>query len=375
MKITLNRSVLVLSWPCFAYLRGSDDCQILLDIAEYRRVEAGTKVISLSQTMEHIAIISKGEVAVCAAGEVVESLRLRMGSLFGEMEFFNPSRCMANVIARVPTEVVLLPYTKLKSLMDERPDIGMRLCQGFLKVLAEKKALVTDSLNQWKIDRSVKHVAHALAAPIASLEGLTPSLSELSHDQMVLFQKTLSRMKHIASSLSEPPANQPEIEPVSLFLIAERARVVLEEKKAQFAYKGEVSLTLHQSIEDKSVHIACKIISLERVLSNLLDGAYEAVSPGGKICVRLKAHSDMVTIEVEDDGKDGPKYLLGLLENRHDGMHRYGFGIAYVTQTVKKWHGQFSVGSGSSGGTVVSMTFPQVEAMGAASTEEYLPTL
>jgi DNA-binding NtrC family response regulator len=96
-------------------------------------------------------------------------LRLHEGSLFGEMEYFEPSPSLATVVAVTDCEIISIEYEALRRITASNPQLLIQLNRGFLKTLTEKHRLVTDSLIEWKSDSEPFHRTSPAHRPSLSI--------------------------------------------------------------------------------------------------------------------------------------------------------------------------------------------------------------
>jgi two-component system sensor histidine kinase MprB len=88
-------------------------------------------------------------------------------------------------------------------------------------------------------------------------------------------------------------------------------------------------------------------VDLKRSAWNLLDNARRAVAQGGAVEVRVRRHRHDALLEVADSG---PGF-------GHLALHQ-GHGLVGVRRFAKRFGGDFSVGSSSLGGALVTLRLP-----------------
>ena len=88
-------------------------------------------------------------------------------------------------------------------------------------------------------------------------------------------------------------------------------------------------------------------VGLKRVVWNLLDNARRAVAAGGEVEVRVRQRGRDAFVEVADSGPG-----LGQLAPQH------GLGLIGVRRLAERFGGDFSIGTSSLGGALVTLRLP-----------------
>lgn len=226
-----------------------------------------------------------------------------------------------------------------------------------------------------QIGELATHVAHDIRSPLAVLESLQKEIISNSKEQGELLRSSIRRIQSIAEDL----------------LLRYR------EKKSQISIHSEpknfnVNLALKRLIEEKvcshrdrpSVRVLFKNCAyfitasfsssqFERVVSNVLNNAIEAILHSGDVTLRIKVRSELedifetdlnyFLIEIEDNGcgipADKIKAVLhnGLSLGKEKGS---GLGLSYVRHRIREWGGKIEIKSELGSGTVVRLYLPYV---------------
>ena len=88
-------------------------------------------------------------------------------------------------------------------------------------------------------------------------------------------------------------------------------------------------------------------VGIKRVVWNLLDNARRAVAKGGDVEVRVRQRGRDALLEVADSGPG-----FGHLPPQH------GLGLIGVRRFAERFGGDFSVGTSSLGGALVTLRLP-----------------
>jgi len=116
-----------------------------------------------------------------------------------------------------------------------------------------------------------------------------------------------------------------------------------------------------EKYHQKDIVLRQNQLSIERVFSNLIKNAVEAIGIEGKITIKTFSEADHSVIEIEDDGCGIEKAKLPLIFNdlytsgKENGT---GIGLAFVKKTIENACGSISVRSKLGQGTTFCIRFP-----------------
>jgi hypothetical protein len=100
---------------------------------------------------------------------------------------------------------------------------------------------------------------------------------------------------------------------------------------------------------------------LSRILSNLLDNAYEALGKQGHILITADKVPKGILLTIKDNGIGIPENFQSQIGERGFTLGKptgKGLGIWFAKQTVLQWGGTFEVSSSENKGTTITMTLP-----------------
>jgi signal transduction histidine kinase len=111
---------------------------------------------------------------------------------------------------------------------------------------------------------------------------------------------------------------------------------------------------------------------LEQVIVNLIENAMDAVTPAGRIFVRLRRAGVTVSLEVEDDGPGMTEEVLNratepFFTTKPAGKGT-GLGLAIAASIVRAHHGTLELKSQKGAGTRVDVRFPLPEQLRVSTT-------
>jgi len=215
-------------------------------------------------------------------------------------------------------------------------------------------------------------VAHDIRSPLTALGAATKGL-EIPADQRTLIDGAVGRMQAIANDLLHryraPGAEigaKAEICPLSDLI-----EQVIAEKRIQHKDKSSVSIEFGGG---DGIKAAVAPREFQRIISNLVNNAVEAIDKGGTVSVTLSALDGKALLSVKDDGKGIPPEILAKLcqkGNTHGKAGGTGLGLYHAKRTVEEWGGLLTIKSEPGKGTAVTIELPRA-ARSAAPKEAVL---
>jgi CRP-like cAMP-binding protein len=135
------------------FFAGFDDDEIdaFIDVSDHRSVPAGHVFFGMGNLNTSLFIISAGSVKIDRLGtaEDIPLATLGVGQTFGEMSFMDDSRTTAAVTATEPTEVLEVSREAVDRLLDEKPDMGVKLWRNFALDLKQRLTKTNEVIDQY----------------------------------------------------------------------------------------------------------------------------------------------------------------------------------------------------------------------------------
>lgn len=243
--------------------------------------------------------------------------------------------------------------------------------QKYFKNLLEQERLA-------QIGETTRQIAHDIRSPLSALQVATQDLSGLDEDRKNLVKAATERIKKMADDLlKKESAPAPKKSSNSNKKAAETASKdivdlssVVEQACAEksMTFQGE-SVKLSCETPLSPTYVSLNSMTFLRVLSNLLNNAYEGVVEKGEgiVNVQLKSSAETAMLTVVDDGVGIPEAILTSLgkeqvtskENHSDSGS--GVGVLHAYREIKKWGGTIQHQNRDGGGTQVMILFPVVK--------------
>jgi len=202
-----------------------------------------------------------------------------------------------------------------------------------------------------------KQVSHDLASPLSAINNLIYA-AKFDSEQLDLFKAITKRISDISRDLlrqgedfsSEETSNVSEL--ATIFIPK-----LLNEKIIEFSNDVKIE---YEIINKSSSLIALNSIEVLRVLSNLINNAYEASSEKKMITVKIFEDEKYFNLSVKDAGKGIPPDVLKKLniESFNYGKKGSGLGIYGARKILEKVGGKIVIKSDLNIGTEVLVSIP-----------------
>ena len=232
-------------------------------------------------------------------------------------------------------------------------------------------------------------LAHDIRSPVAAIRTLANMPGDLTDAEKLIISRAASRVEEIAESMMTKfrghrlglgqLGQQVEVKPATNegASFATMLTGLVEEKGIKFRHLLDIKLSLDIRPEAK-LHRCENADIVARVVSNLIDNAYEALSSAGlhqdgnsgMIMVRASLESDQnICIEIEDNGPGLPdkvyQSVIGqigtesiLLAGQSSKPTGNGIGLLAAKRNIESIDGEFIIRSKSGEGVVVKILLP-----------------
>lgn len=250
-------------------------------------------------------------------------------------------------------------YQKLKSVVHEKEKLEDRLgktdqeAQNLKRQIAIHERLAT-------IGKLAGGIAHEFNNPLDGVMRYTNLCLEHVTDDVVRgylieIKQGLNRMAKIVRNLLACSRNE-----------------MPQKKNVDFALVLEHALTsIHADLAGKNIIITKDLqehmppildLGLERVLSNLLRNAADAIYQDGEILIRAKYGNSKMIIEVIDNGSGieeaNLQQIFEPFFTTKDIDKGCGLGLTIISEIVKSYNGNIEVSSRIGKGTTFTITLP-----------------
>lgn len=218
--------------------------------------------------------------------------------------------------------------------------------------------------NEILFARSAAQVVHDIQSPLMALDSLSNELVHLSQEQRWMIGASIHRIQEIGENLLACHRSLRDSKPEmviqnSVEMIGPLLENLISEKKWQFK-NADVSIKLQSEVSLQESFCLINTNDFNRVMSNLINNAVEAILKTGSVTVNLRRDFTQLVIEVKDNGRGIPESLLGRLGQgvSHGKEKGNGLGLQHAIACIRDWGGTHEVESEEGVGTVFRIRLP-----------------
>jgi signal transduction histidine kinase len=220
-------------------------------------------------------------------------------------------------------------------------------------------------------------VAHDLSSPVAGVQGLTEILKENTikfpgekkDENNKIFsyiESSLIHLKEVISDLIEMAG----IEKEKGLLLKSEVEIGFVLNKILAIHQNNISrkhISLKHTFSSPKIFLKANVEKLSRLLNNLITNAIKFSYVGGAIYINIIEESEVVIIEVKDDGigidLDKQKIIFDRFTSAKkigtEGERSVGLGLSIVKQIVELHHGKISLESYPGRGSSFKIELPK----------------
>ena len=321
----------------------------LLPLCHEQFYETGAVMFCEGEHCNYVQTLKSGKVALeteLAIGHSsVERATidvLSQGSSFCWSALMEPSVLTSSGRCLERTEIIALDGDKLKALLDENPQMGYKVTNNLVKVVASRMQHTKQTM-----ERILSVIFHDLKAPLAAAESynrllLDGFVGELSEEQTNIVQRSSKRLSDLLNLISNMidfsrvDFGSFRAEEVSLTKIiedcVETMRPLAEKKNLQLVFEAPQELPIVLGSAGR----------LKQVMINLLSNAIK-FTPSGGITVKVKDDKGHLQVDVIDTGigiptEDLPKVFDGFYKGLDMEQRGAGLGLS-ISKKIIEGHG------------------------------------
>jgi len=266
--------------------------------------------------------------------------------------------------------------------IDDKNQALVQLESNYKELRKKDETIQTQVLEKEKLRGMVKlgdlaeQVAHDIQSPLVALNrAMADSSPMVNEDRHEIVKMAIARIQSIASDLlNQSRKNQLKVKEGrvgiygqnqevngALELVSGLVRSIVAEKRIEYLPRSQVNLKLE--IRSEADRLVCKIPStgFKRVLSNLINNAYEAIGEKGNISILLCKECDQAVLVIADTGKGIPQEILNQLGQKgvsYQKENGNGLGLYHARTSLEKWGGSLDIISELGKGTQIKLIFP-----------------
>lgn len=213
-----------------------------------------------------------------------------------------------------------------------------------------------------EIAKVAEQVAHDIRSPIVALETLLKHLKGLPEDKITIMRNSVNQIRDIANNLLH---HKDELidrtQSAKSIMLTPSVHYVVSEKRNEFENSQiQVNLAIEESVE--TAFILATPTDLKRVLSNVINNAYQALPDKrkSKIDITVYSESGNAYIKISDNGCGIPHDKLTEIFKEGVSFKKQGSGLGlyHAKKTINEWGGNISIISKIGQGTDVLIVLP-----------------
>jgi signal transduction histidine kinase len=270
--------------------------------------------------------------------------------------------CLVEAKRRADKRVVAL-NNQLEARVAERT----QALEGAMKELTAKQALASVGLASASIAHEIGNPLHLLSLSLELLEQDVQHLkthneilSETIRRELASMKTEVSRLLILVEELRH--ASQPARLNLSHIDIKQQVREVLLSLRTLVATRG---VQLVNEVCDDLPSVMADPGKLKQVILNLCKNAVEAMPDGGTLTLRVKTHSETVSLEVHDTGNGIPEEADVLNAFATSKSQGWGLGLSIVYQIIAAHNGTVEYQSNQGHGTTFKICLPAATQAGS----------
>jgi signal transduction histidine kinase len=321
----------------------------LLPLCREQLYEEGAVMFCEGEQCNYVQTLKSGKVALeteltisRSAAERATIDVLSEGSSFCWSALMEPHILTSSGRCLEKTEIIALDGEKLKALLDENPQMGYKVANNLVKVVASRLQHTKGTM-----ERILSVIFHDLKAPLAAAESynrllLDGFVGELSEEQKNIVQRSSKRLSDLLNLISNMidfsrvDFGEYRTEEVSLLKVIEDCTETMQPLAVEKGLQLDVALPRQLPI------ILGNAGRLKQVITNLLSNAIK-FTPSGGITVRVKDEKDHVRVDVIDTGvgiptEDLPKVFDGFYKGLDVEKRGAGLGLS-ISKRIVEGHG------------------------------------
>lgn len=353
----------------------------------------GAKLFDEGDSAEKLYLVLEGKVSLEKTVQLGRSGSSRQatvsiqgsGQAVGWSSLVAPQIYTMSGVCIGPTKLLVIESDDMRRFVAQKPEAGVKLMNAIATLVRDRLEATTKTLTYF-----LSIISHELRSPLAAVENylevmLAGYAGELTNKQLRMLERSALRVKDLRMLMSDvldlarirPEHIQADFERISLPDIAlqsvEDVRLLAREKSVQTCL--DIAPEMGETVAAPR--------RLRQVLTNLLSNAIKFSPEKGRVWLRLVEESDVVRIEVADEGIGIP---LDEQEHVFEDFFRArnvgevggtGLGLSIVKKIVGAHHGEIwfeSPYESGKQGTKFTVVIPKDLATPAMKQEEWEAT-
>ena len=154
------------------------------------------------------------------------------------------------------------------------------------------------------VGKMASQIAHDIRSPLAALNIFMKDLGALSEEKRVLLRSAVSRIQDIANNLlpahrkKQKDASAAGVSPLQVHLLTSLVESIVSEKRLRYRDARNVEITFKLDEPAYGAFSRVDPVEFQRVVSNLIDNAVEAIEAKGRVVVLIENTAKKVKVSV-----------------------------------------------------------------------------
>lgn len=277
---------------------------------------------------------------------------------------------------KIPQKLFIAPIHHLLSLLRNEEKASFVIPSEEIAEISHKITLLLSEAEQRSRESALgqiaARVAHDIRSPLATMNVLVSEISpKISEKESSILRQAIQNMQEMTNNLlnqykgSECSKVNPNLKTCEddanierYFLLCSLIEITLSQKRYEWS-NHPCDIQWHIEPNQKMNWIFASPGEIRRLLSNLLNNAYEALGDKRQITLNLSQCEAFFKLSLQDTGMGIHENQLALvLEGKSYKDWGYGLGLSSAKQTMESLGGTLELKSIVNQGTEVTLFFP-----------------
>ncbi len=370
---------------------GRDELVKISSLMQRRVYESGETLIREADIATKFFVLIHGRLEVIKSieGDEAETLNIidHSGELFGEMALVEDKPRSAGIVAREPSEVLVVQKEEFLELVNHFPQFTLEVAKSIstylrrtdstlIGALEEKNRELEDIIHELQetrqalvdnerlsiIGKMASTILHDLKNPMTTIAGFAQliGLKEMPYEEIVKYTKIIAQqVSHFNTLAQELQAFARGSSTLQLQILDFPGCINETLSNIQFNL-AQQKMSLVTDIQGQA-KINIDPHRFYRVYENLANNAAEAMSEGGTLTIKTYVNKSKLIMEISDTGHGMEQEIQ---EKVFDEFFTYkkhkgtGLGLAIVKSIVTDHKGEITVNSKFNVGTTFTIKLP-----------------
>jgi len=212
-----------------------------------------------------------------------------------------------------------------------------------------------------KLGKIAAQLAHDVRSPIMVMDMVIKNITQIPENHKNMLQQAAQRIADIAGGFlvyyRDKGIADSEIKNENVLVLLQ---AIIKEKQLQYSDKS-VNISFTNTVTD-NYYSNINASDFNRVISNIINNAAEAIEDEGKIDINLFRKDAYLCLSIVDNGRGiSPDVLPHIFEGKSVGkVDGSGLGLSHAKMVIEGWNGRIHVDSIQNKGTQAIIYLPCV---------------